>query len=123
MEGHEIEHSLHTPTEPIQGINLKKLKPEGKDTKYWIRKNNTEIGVRIAQVLDHAGVRDARTFNGKQLKAWFEAYLKDPKAINNQMTKLYNAITDWEALAKWASKPKNVYAILGLIGGRALIED
>ena len=56
----------------------------------------------------------------------FKEYLSATKrggAPDNQMTKLYNSIKDWNKLANWMSKPKNVYAILGLIGGRALIED
>lgn len=126
-EAHDWEHMAHTPVEPIEEgvIDFKKLKPEGKDQNYWRGRNNTEIGARLAQILDYAGIKDARTFTGNQLKSMFKEYLAATKrggAPDNQMTKLYNSIKDWNKLAKWMSKPKNVYAILGLIGGSAFVE-
>ena len=120
---HETEHSMHIPEEKAQGIDFGKLKPEGKEPDYWERNNNTEIGARVAQVLTAQGIRTARIFTGDSLKQLFIKYLSNNGNPDNEISKLYNAVTNWHKFAKWVNNPKNVYSMVGLVIAGSLIKN
>ncbi len=41
--------------------------------------------------------------------------------LQNEMYSLYKSINNWDSLAKWASNPKNVYVIPGILLGGATL--
>lgn len=117
---HEMEHAAHTPAEAIPEGTLNEWvmrlpSPTRKDPEYFFNDNNSEVGPRISQVLSHMGIKDAQKVTGKQLQKGFASYL-DANKLDNDMTFLRDNILDWDALAKWANNPKNVYQVAAPIG-------
>lgn len=117
---HEMEHAAHTPAEAIPEGTLNEWvmrlpSPKRKDPEYFFNDNNSEVGPRISQVLSHMGIKDAQKVTGKQLQNGFASYL-DANKLDNDMKFLRDNILDWNALAKWANNPKNVYQIAAPVG-------
>lgn len=110
---HETEHAMHIPEQALKKGILDENRLTGPVKEYFIGNNNTEVGARIGQVLNNAGIADARKITGSQLKHWFENYLHSGN-VQNEMYSLYKSVKDWDGLAKWANNPKNVYVIPAL---------
>ncbi len=111
---HELEHALHYPARPV---------PEGSvaleeftiDPAYWTNHNNTEIGARISQILSFLGIKDGRKITGDQLRRGFDQYLATGQHDNSIFT-LNRRVKDWDALAKWANDPANVFGTAATVG-------
>lgn len=117
---HEKEHAMHVPEEAIKKGVLDENRLTGPVKEYFLGNNNTEVGARIGQVLNNAGITDSRKITGSQLKLWFENYLHSDN-LNNEMYSLYKSIKDWDGLAAWANNPRNVYMLPAIgVGGAAI---
>lgn len=111
---HEMEHAMHYPAKPVpkEAVDMSHF---SLDPDYWKSDNNTEIGARISQVLSYMGIRDARKITGKELKKGFDYYAATHQH-NNSISGLRRAVTNWDALAKWANDPANVFGTAATVG-------
>lgn len=129
VKGHETEHVLHVPEEPIPEGTFDFEVPEAyaaygkrRFIDYFTSKNNTDVGARITQILNFAGIKDGNfKITGKWLKQKWEEYL-NAGMYDNMMSELYKCIKDWDKLAEWANNPKNVYSIAAAITTSELLK-
>ena len=122
VRAHEFGHASHFPESPIG----EEFNTALKDHPYWTQENNTEIGVRLEQLLNKAGITSPNFVTPTRWKNLFESYLNSNKYDNN-MKELYNAINSvengWRKVAQWAADPKNVWAIAPVAVGAALSDQ
>lgn len=103
-------------------IDFSKL-DKGPDPNYFRDRINVngsswnEVAPRVTQLKNFLGINNGKTLMTPEgLKRGFEKYLQS-KRFDNDMSTLYNAITDWKEFAKW------VNSFVPSIGAYAIIRD
>ena len=96
---HEIQHKIDLDYRP-DFYNSKLDLING--TEY--QKRATEIGARVGQLKDAAGITDgSKIFTEQELKDLFDNYLKNPENIDNGISTLRKNVKDWTKFTKWVN--------------------
>ena len=96
---HEIQHKIDLDYRP-DFYNSKLDFIDG--TEY--QKRTTEVGARVGQLKDAAGITDgSKVFTEQELKDLFDNYLKNPENIDNGISTLRKNVKDWTKFTKWVN--------------------
>ena len=116
VEPHEVDHLVHYPSEPPQGIDVSIMPKDFED--YMTVHNGTEVSARGTQLKNYFGLTDdSQEFTEDMLRYAAQHYIEDT-GIDNNMSEFFASITDYKKLAEWINKHSMVSA--GIVGGAAL---
>lgn len=116
VEPHEVDHLVHYPSEPPQGIDASIMPKSFED--YITGYNGTEVSARGTQLKNYFGLTDdSQEFTEDMLRYAAKHYIADT-GMNNNMSEFFASITDYKKLAEWINKHSMVSA--GVVGGAAL---
>lgn len=116
IESHEVDHLLHYPAEPPQGIDASIMSRDFEDC--ITVHNGTEVSARGTQLKNYFGLTDdSQEFTEDMLRYAAEHYIEDT-GVDNNMSEFFASITDYKKLAEWINKHSLVSA--GVVGGAAL---
>ncbi len=116
VEPHEVDHLVHYPSEPPQGIDASIMPKSFED--YITGYNGTEVSARGTQLKNYFGLTDdSQEFTEDMLRYAAKHYIEDT-GIDNNMSEFFASITDYKKLAEWINKHSLVSA--GVVGGAAL---
>lgn len=110
---HEVDHVLHTPSEPLpEDVFYPRIKNIYGD--YFTKRNNTEVSARGSQLHDYFGHTGTEPLTVEDLEYAKKHYVQDT-GINNEMHDLLWCTKDLEPLAKWMSKYSTGVIPIGII--------
>lgn len=116
VEPHEVDHLVHYPSEPPQGIDVSIMPKDFED--YMTVHNGTEVSARGTQLKNYFGLTDdSQEFTEDMLRYAAQHYIEDT-GVDNNMSEFFASITDYKKLAEWINKHSLVSA--GVVGGAAL---
>ena len=119
VEPHEVDHLVHYPSEPPQGIDVSIMPKDFED--YMTVHNGTEVSARGTQLKNYFGLTDdSQEFTEDMLRYAAQHYIEDT-GIDNNMSEFFASITDYKKLAEWINKHSLVSA--GVVGGAAVSND
>lgn len=102
IEPHEVDHLIHYPAEPPQGIDVSIMPRDFED--YITKYNGTEVSARGTQLKNYFGLTDdSQEFTEDMLRYAAEHYIEDT-GIDNDMSEFFASITDYKKLAEWINK-------------------
>lgn len=88
-----------------------------KDRIYLNGSSWNEVAPRVTQIKNFLGITDGKTLmTSESLRKGFEKYLEAGR-FDNDISTLYNAVTDWNEFAKWVNKS------VPAVGAYMLIRD
>ena len=77
-----------------------------------------EVAPRVTQIKNFLGITDGKTLmTAESLKRGFEKYIESGR-IDNDISTLYNAVTDWEEFAKWVNASVPAIGAYVLVRGK-----
>lgn len=99
---HELDHSVHFPSQPAQGFDMEYLKRVAGD--YYTRQNNTDLAARGSQIKDYFGLTNPnQPITEDMLRYAAKNYTKET-GFDNNMSEFFSSIRDWKKAAEWLSK-------------------
>lgn len=108
---HERHHSFDKIHNTPEGFNLEGLSPDD----YFVKDGFDELAARGTQLKNMFGLYK-NPLTAAHLRYASSQYFKDPSNINNNMTRFFNMISDYDKAAKWLQE--NATGILPFaIGG------
>lgn len=123
-KSHELDHAVNSNKLDNMDDNIDwidKDKISKGELSYLLSKNGIELAARGTQIKDYFGLTKSDMRVTPEMLRYAAKHYVDDTNMDNNMTSMFNAISDWEKAADWISRHATISA--GAISLMKILED